>query len=286
MSATSPIVSAGPSSLLSGYSLEMTTKDVASLEAAEALIPQRTSISVTFLPGEHIETQLAAAAAVKRLGFVPVAHISARRLRHTEELEHILWRLRTNLAVDRCFVVAGDPVEPTGPYTDALAVISSGLLEHHGLRTVGIGGYPQGHPHIDDDKLWQALLDKTAALQSAGLGCEIVTQFGFDAHPVLGWLERVRAAGIDAPVRIGVPGPARVKTLLRFAGRCGVAASTSVLKKYGISVTRLLSISGPDRLLAELAEGFDPAVHGEVRIHLYPFGGLRETAEWAAAVMS
>src|SRR3546814_10207425 len=77
----------------------------------------------------------------------------------------------------------------------------------------------------------------------------VVTQFGFDPDAFLAWLKEARVRGIDTPVRIGIPGPAGIKTLLRFAARCGVGASASVLMKYGASITNLLGSAGPDRLV-------------------------------------
>jgi methylenetetrahydrofolate reductase (NADPH) len=149
------------------------------------------------------------------------------------------------------------------------------------VRNVGIAGYPEGHPDFSAEKLWQALRDKHMALTDLGHSYDILTQFGFDAKPVLEWLARLRDTGITAPVRVGVPGPATVKTLLRFAARCGVGASASVMAKYGVSITRLLNTAGPDALITELAGSIDPARHGEVALHLYPFGGLARTARWA-----
>jgi methylenetetrahydrofolate reductase (NADPH) len=87
--------------------------------------------------------------------------------------------------------------------------------------------------------------------------------------------------GIEAPVRIGVPGPAGIKTLLRFAAHCGVGASASVMAKYGVSLTRLLGTAGPDKLIDDFARGIGPE-HGAVRLHFYPFGGLTKTVEWIA----
>lgn len=99
-------------------------------------------------------------------------------------------------------------------------------------------------------------------------------------HPTgLSSLESIRARGIDAPVRIGVPGPAGLKTLMRFAARCGVAASSAVLAKYGISITRLLGAAGPDKLVDTYARSLGPK-HGLVRLHFYPFGGLEKTVAW------
>jgi methylenetetrahydrofolate reductase (NADPH) len=267
--------------ILEAYSLEMTAKELNSLETACPVIPAGTSIFVPFLPGEDPERRLAAAVAIKRLGFAPVPHISARRIASVEELELSLARLASEAGIDRAFIIAGDRPEPIGPYPDALAIIQSGLLARYGIVRVGISGYPEGHPQIPTPLLWQALRDKSVAIKAAGQTCEIVTQFGFDADPILIWLKELRAQGISALVRVGLPGPASVKTLLRFAARCGVGASTKIIAKYGMSITRLMSATGPDNLLKELAVRLDTALHNEVRIHLYPFGGLKAAAEWA-----
>jgi methylenetetrahydrofolate reductase (NADPH) len=266
--------------LLSNYSIEMTAKDVPHLEAAADIIPQGTKIPVTFLPGETFDMRIAAAKRVRELGFLPIPHISARRLQSQAELEGFLAGLQREVGTDHAFVVAGDPAEPMGPYEDALSIIRSGLLAKYGIRRIGISGYPEGHPDIGNEKLWQAKRDKQAAILERGHDFAVVTQFVFDAEPVLAWLEQVRQAGVQALVRVGVPGPASVKRLLAFASRCGVGASTKVMKKYGMSLAKLLSTAGPDKLIEEFAAGLDPARHGEVLLHFYPFGGLRVTAEW------
>jgi len=266
--------------LLRDYSLEMTAKDIDRLEEAALVIPPGTHISVTFLPNEDFPARVKAAAAVRRLGFVPVPHISARRLKTAAELEAFLDALATEVRIENAFVIAGDPPRPEGPYEDALAVIKTGLLGKYGVKHVGISGYPEGHPDIPADKLWQALRDKQATLQELGHDFAIMTQFGFDADPVFSWLEQLRKEGIHAPVRIGVSGPTSVKTLLRYAARCGVGASAKVMSKYGVSITRLLSTAGPDPIIQDFARGLDPQTHGETFLHFYPFGGFLKTAEW------
>jgi methylenetetrahydrofolate reductase (NADPH) len=266
--------------LIGTYSIEMTAKDGNALRDARDLIPPGTSVSITFLAGETAPARVAAAAQARSYGFSPRPHISARRIASEQELEGFLAALAREAQIDRAFVVAGDLPTPAGPYFDALAVIRSGLLGRHGVRHVGISGYPEGHPDFPAEKLWQALRDKHRALTDIGHSYDIVTQFGFDAKPVLAWLAELRDKGFAAPVRIGVPGPATVKTLLRFAARCGVGASASVMAKYGVSLTRLLNTAGPDALITELAASIDPARHGEVLLHFYPFGGLARTAQW------
>jgi methylenetetrahydrofolate reductase (NADPH) len=266
--------------LLSHWSLEMTGKDVPALQEAAPAIPPGTRVNVTFLGNEDLAMRVAAAKAVREHGFVPVPHISARRLRSPEELEEFLAALAGVDAAEQIFVVGGDPETPQGPYEDSLAVIRSGLLQRHGVRGVGVSGYPEGHPGIDDGTLWSALTDKTAAIREQGLEPTVITQFGFDTEPVLRWLAEVRRRGVGAPVRIGVPGPAGVTRLLGYARRFGVGTSAGIVQKYGFSLTNLLGTAGPDRFLRDLAAGHDPAVHGEVLLHFYAFGGLRATAEW------
>ncbi|TAL04406.1 MAG: methylenetetrahydrofolate reductase [Rhodospirillaceae bacterium] len=264
--------------LVRSFSLEITAKDVESLFDAAPLIPNGTPISVTYLPSEDMDSRVTAARAAKSLGFTPMPHISARRIPSRNDLAGFLAALDEHVGIERAFVIAGDPATPMGPYEDALAVIRSGLLDGHGIRTIGISGYPEGHPEISDSKLMKAMKDKLEALAERDKAAEIMTQFAFDSDAILAWLERIRQEGIIAPVRIGVPGPASVTKLIRFAARCGVGASTKVLLKYGASITRLLSTAGPERLIDTLAERLDTSRHGEIMLHFYPFGALVDTA--------
>ncbi len=276
------LTSADLSDLLIDASLEMTAKDLDGVVASAASIAPGTQVSVTFLPNETAQARVAAASRVRRLGFLPMPHISARRLTSDDDLRAYLTELQRHETSGRVFVIAGDPFRPEGPYADALAVIRSDLLESHGVSHVGIAGYPEGHPAIADAMLWQALTDKRAALSARGLSCSIITQFGFDADPVLAWLERLRDDGITDLVRVGIPGPTNVARLIRFAARCGVGATASVMAKYGISMTRLLGSAGPDALVEAFAARLDPRRHGTVRLHFYPFGGVEKTAVWIA----
>jgi methylenetetrahydrofolate reductase (NADPH) len=266
--------------LIEDYSLEITAKDAESLEEAASRTPQGTRISIAFLSNEDFAARVRAAVALRRLGFVPVPHISARRLKSRRELEDFLDALTGEAEVEDVFIVAGDPPHPEGPYEDALAVIRSGLLKRYGVKHVGIAGYPEGHPDIGTDRLWQAMRHKQAELRTQSLDFSIMTQFAFDAEAVLGWLEQLRREGVYAPVRLGIAGPASVRTLLRFATRCGVGASAKVMTKYGLSLTKLLTTAGPDPIIEDLAARLNSDVHGEVLLHFYPFGGLLKSVQW------
>jgi methylenetetrahydrofolate reductase (NADPH) len=271
------------STVLDDFSMEMTGKDVAKVENAASVIPPGTRINVTFLENEDLAMRVAAAAAVKRLGFTPVPHISARRLKSQEMLEEFLTGLRDVGATENLFSVGGDPAVPLGPYEDSLALIESGVLQQYGVKHVSIGGYPDGHPDIATDVLWSALEKKAAALSRLDLPGAVITQVDFDVDRVLSWVAEVREHGVDLPIRVGVPGPASVKLLLGFAGRLGISTSTTIAKKYGLSVTNLLTKAGPENFIRDLRAGLDPGRHGVVKLHFYTFGGFKTTAEWIAS---
>jgi methylenetetrahydrofolate reductase (NADPH) len=277
--ATATLDKAALSTLFNDFSLEITPKDVEALENAAHMIPPGTLISVTFLPGAEYEDRARAAKRIQELGFTPVPHLSARRLIDEADLRTYLDMLKGVIDLKHVFVIAGDPSEPMGIYDDAFALIDSGILKEYGIEHVGISGYPEGHPDISNEKLVKAMHDKVASLQRQGIGYSIMTQFGFDADPVLEWIKQIRTEGVEGSVRVGLAGPASIKTLLRFAARCGVGTSAKVVKKYGLSITSLIGSAGPDPVVADLVNGIGPE-HGQVQLHFYPFGGLVKTNEW------
>lgn len=281
MDATGTPAPAASSALLADFSLEMTGKDIPGLDEAAPALPPGTRVNVTFLGNEDLEMRLAASAAVRAHGFVPVPHISARRLASRTQLEEFLGRLRDAGLSEHVFVVGGDPTTPEGPYASSYDVIRTGLLPEYGVRDVSIAGYPEGHPDISDAALWEAITDKSASLAEQGLTTTIITQFAFDPDPVLAWIGAVRERGIDDLVRVGTPGPAGVKRLIAFATRFGIGANAMIVRKYGFSLTNLMGTAGPERFVAELGErvAADPAL-GDVALHFYTFGGLPATADW------
>jgi methylenetetrahydrofolate reductase (NADPH) len=270
-----------PAGITDGFSLEMTAKDEASLRDAAPLIPAETPIAVTYLPGEEVDARVAATIAVRELGFEPMPHFSARRITSQDDFEAYLKAVVEKAGVRRCFIVAGDPPEAQGPYSDTMSLIATGAFERAGVQAIGIGGHPEGHPNMSEAECWAVLETKVREIESRGMAPLVVTQFGFDPDAFLVWLKELRARGIMCPVRIGIPGPAGIKRLLAFAARCGVGASASVMKKYGVSITNLLGTAGPDKLVDAFAKGLGDE-HGRVRLHFYPFGGLRKTVEWIA----
>ncbi|OOO27727.1 hypothetical protein BS627_03145 [Agrobacterium salinitolerans] len=266
--------------VLRGFSVEVTTKDTSLLAGLSDAIPKGTIVSVPFLSTESDADRITAARMTRRAGYEPMPHIAARRLSSEAELSSMLSDLVNEAQVSRLLILAGDADPPKGPFKDTATILRSGILEHYGIRHVSIAGHPEGHPIQSGAMLNAALLEKRQILKEAGIEWSIFTQFAFTSEKVLSWTAELRRSGITAPIHIGIPGPASVKTLLKFAAVCGVSASTAVLKKYGLSITQLLSSAGPDVLVGEYAAALGHSAYGDVRLHFYPFGGIRKTINW------
>jgi methylenetetrahydrofolate reductase (NADPH) len=262
------------------YALEVTGKDIAQVKASKAEIPLATPINIAFLGTEDHAQRINAARAIRECGFEPVPIISSRRLRSEQDRDGLLDAMISEANPTRFILVGGDPAIPAGPYGDSLALLKSGIIQRHDIRHVGVVAYPEGHPKIDAAALWRALKWKYAFLEDAGCTVEITTQFGFDADAIVRWIERLRAEEIDAPVRIGIPGPADVGDLLRYARQFGVVTSAGIARRYGLSLTNLLRRVGPERFFERLARGLNGRNFGPLLYHLYPFGGIADGVRW------
>lgn len=267
------------SHITDAYSLEVSAKDMAALSAAAPRILPATTISIPYLPRENNEARLATVLAVRKLGFEPMPHFSARRIASLAEFESFVSRAAAEAGVERCFVIAGDPSTPMGPFSDSASLIETGVFERAGIKLIGVGGHPEGHPVMSTEEQWEVLERKCHNIVQRGMQPFIVTQFAFDADIVLAWLQALRERGIDHPVRIGVPGPANIAVLARYAALCGVSACASMWSKYGVSIGKLFGTAGPDLFVDRLASGLT-AAHGKVSLHFFPFGGIAQSVKW------
>ena len=267
------------SNITHAYSLEAGAKDIAALSAAAPRILPATSIAIPYLPREDNDARLAAARAVRKLGFEPMLHLSARRIASLAEFESFVQRAAAEAGVERCFVIAGDPSTAMGPFSDSASLIDTGVFERMGMKVIGVGGHPEGHPLMSAADRWEVLERKCHSIEERGMAPLIVTQFAFDAQVVLTWLTALRERGIDHPVRVGVPGPASIAVLARYAALCGVSACASMWSKYGVSIGKLLGTAGPDLFVDRLASGLTQA-HGKVSLHFFPFGGIAQSVQW------
>lgn len=261
------------------YSLEVAAKAIHALSGAASRIAPGSDVFIPYLAAEDNDARLAAAVAVRELGLTPVPHFPARRIASYAALEAHLAQVVAQAGVERCFVIAGDLGTARGPFPDSASLIETGVFERAGIKVLGVGGHPGGHSVMSEAACWEVLARKCDDIERRGMAPLIVTQFGFDADVVLTWLGELRQRGIEHPVRVGVPGPASVAMLARYAAMCGVSASASMLSNYGMSIGKLLGTAAPDRFIDRLGKGLAQA-HGKVSLHFFPFGGIAQTVEW------
>ena len=279
--ATETIVSIA--TFMRGASVEATrptTDDVGALKAAAA---PGTHVYLSAVPARPQEDVVAQAALVRAAGLEPVPHLAVRNFASPDALGRFLDRLNGEAGVRRLLVIAGDRAEPAGPFHGALEAIDSGLISRRGIVEIGISGYPDGHPRIAPHELDRLLAAKLEAAQQTGLSVQIVTQFCLDAVPLIAWLRKLRDHGVDHPVRVGLAGPTSLSTLMRYAKRCGVRASTQGLARNAGLIKHLLGASAPDGIVRALIEANRDGELGDIAPHLFSFGGIGATARWAAA---
>jgi len=257
------------------FSLETTRPGAAEIAALAEILPRGTPLYLTAVPTQDSNELIKAAAALRKAGMEPVAHIAARRLVSAEALRELLAGLRGEADMRRLLLIGGD-IDTPGAFSDALSIIQRGGLRGAGIEEIGIGAYPEGHPRIPAGRLEAALDEKIAAATAQDLRVHIVSQFSFSPERILDWLRQLRACGISKPVKIGMAGPTSVPALLRYARRCGVAASLRGLVS-GVA-SGLVGHVGPDRIIetVSVADGL-----GDVALHYFSFGGTLETARYA-----
>lgn len=266
--------------VLDDISLEAVMPSAAELHETASLLPSGTQIYLTDLPDRKDETLIQSATGVFMRGLKPVPHVAARNVVSEKKLADLLKRLSSSSGVRKIMLIGGDNGRNAGPFENALQVIESGVLEASGIDEIGMAAYPEGHPHISEDILRASLREKLEACERAGLKAHIVTQFGFDAWPVVSWLRALRASGVRNPVRIGMAGPAGIASLLKFAQRCGVRTSAKGFTRHAASLGKLLTQATPADMVRDLAEAAASENLGEIATHIYSFGGLPRAARW------
>lgn len=268
------------SSLFQEFSLETTARDVSRLLQAKALLPRDIPVNIAFISSESYVDRLFAVEALRIAGARPRPIISARRITSPDVLRNYLVQAVEVGQVRGVFLVGGDPAGPQGPLNDSMDVINGRFLDGLNIETVGIPGYPEGHPRISNPMLWEYLRRKVDALTAKGFKVEITTQLSFDADAVIAWIEQVRQAGIHVPIRVGIPSPSSVTGILNFARQCRVGTSAQLLQRYGWQVTSLLGAEGPERFLTALLHHMASSDLGELRLHVYTLGDVPRAIQW------
>jgi methylenetetrahydrofolate reductase (NADPH) len=247
--------------------------------AVVGIVPEGTQIYLSADP--HCPSYLAGDGAKKLAasGFRPVPHVAVRMFAELASLDGFLGTLSA-VGVDRLFVIAGDVDKPAGVLNSSLELIESGLLHKHGIVEVGIAGYPEGHPLLTQEVLQRSLREKIAAAEGSGLTVHLATQFSFSAVRIAQWIQTMRERGFDHLIKIGIPGPSAMSTLLDYAGACGVVASEAQLRQEITSNEGVMW--RPHGLLDELTEEFNKCSPGQIGLNFFAFGGLRTSIQWVA----
>lgn len=270
---------------MSECSFEATRPKEAEIAALGRLLPAGARLFLTALPSRPFNEMERATALTQAAGLTPVPHISARHFQSFAQLDAHIHALSA-AGAGELMLVGGDTAKPLGEVVDSLAIIESGALERNGFTRIHLPGFPDGHPHLDADGLETILVNKLAALQQRGIESDIITQFCFDTAPIMKWLAQLRARGVHAPVRIGLAGPTNLFKWLAYARRCGVKASAEALASRSGLVRHAFKAVAPDPLIRALAQAQREKRFENVAPHLFAFGGIVETAQWAQAPMS
>jgi methylenetetrahydrofolate reductase (NADPH) len=272
---------------LRGYSIEVNPNDPKVVDAALARLDPGMEVFLTWIPGANPMDLLGPAARLRRAGLVPVPHIGARHVQSAAQLEQLAARLVGEAGVNRVLIIGGDRAAPAGPYDSSLALMQSEIFQRSGIVRMAVAGFPEGNPSIPETALNDALTSKLMFARSAGLELSIVTQFCFEPDPIVEWLRRIRARGIDVPIRVGLAGPAGLVTLGRYAVRCGIGNSLRVLSEKP-SFAKLLVDKGPEPIIRGIVSAAEMGDAAQMPfdisgLHFFVFGGFNKTVDWINA---
>jgi len=268
-----------------GFTIETTPGSALKIPDYRDYLRPGTSVSVTFLPGSDFADTVTTTKRLKDEGFKPAPHFAARSIPSRAAFEANLKRLQDEVGVEEVVALGGAVNNPVGEYESSMQLLETGLFDKYGVKRIGLAGHPEGSPDISDKGLAEALTWKNAFAERSDADFYLATQFCFEAAPIIAWDKAIQDAGNRLPIHIGIPGLATLKTLINHAKACGIGPSMRVLTRQAKNITKLLNVKAPDRLVCELAyyRAHEPDC-GIRRVHVYPLGGLRRSAQWIYAV--
>jgi len=273
--------------LVAAASIEVMPRTAAKIEDFNAILPQGTRVYIAHLDGTAIDDMIATARRLTDAGHAVMPHVPARLIANKAELERWIRRYRDEAGVDQALVLAGGIATPKGDFRDAMQLLDTGLFDKHGFTRLHGAGHPEGNRDIDPDGgtrvVDAALAWKTEFSKRTDAEMAIVTQFVFDAEPVIKWTARIKAAGVDLPVHVGLAGPAKLQTLIKFAVACGVGPSIAVLKKRAKDLSKLVMPYTPDEVVTDIAAHVASVPDSPMAgLHIFPLGGIKRSADWMA----
>ncbi|WP_210321242.1 methylenetetrahydrofolate reductase [Aquibium microcysteis] len=268
-----------------GYSIEVMPRTAAKIDDFKALLPTGTRVYIAHIEGTPIEEMVETAARLAGDGFPVMPHFPARIIRDGAMLEDWILRYR-DVGVSQALLLAGGVTKPHGELASSMDLMESGLFDKHGFKRLHVAGHPEGNKDIDADgssrQVDAALQWKQAFSERTDAAMAIATQFAFEAQPVIAWAERLKAAGISLPIHVGIAGPAKLQTLIKFAMACGVGPSIRVLQRRAMDIRKLVMPYEPADVLADLA-AYKEQNPGSLieQVHFFPLGGIKASTDWA-----
>ena len=276
---------------ISGYSIEVVPNSAAKIESFKEILPTNTRVYIAHLETESIATMVATAKRINEEGFTVMPHIPARIIKNQTMLNDWISMYQNEAGVDEALLLAGGSTKPVGDYDSSIQLIESGLFDKAGFKRLHIAGHPEGSKDIDPDggmkNVSEALSWKQEFSNRTDAAMAIATQFCFDADVVNKWAKNIKEDGIDIPIHIGIAGPAKLQTLLKFSVECGIGASMKILTKRAKDLTKLLLPYKPTKMLNDLSEykSKDPTLNIE-QVHFFPIGGIKQTTDWLEEVLN
>ncbi len=273
-------------SFLSGYSIEVMPRTAAKIEDFRKILPEGTRVYVAHLDGTPIEEMVETAKRLNDDGFPVMPHFPARIIKDSATLEEWIKRY-ADVGVSQALLLAGGVDKPHGDFEDSMQLLGTGLFDKHGFKRLHVAGHPEGNKDIDPSGGASAVMDalrwKNDFLNRTDASMALATQFVFESAPVIEWANRLQAEGISLPIHIGIAGPAKLQTMIKFAMACGVGPSVRVLTRRAKDVTKLVMPFEPTQVLSELArhKAANPDFNIE-SVHFFPLGGINKTAEYTS----
>ncbi len=267
---------------LQGYSIEVMPRTAEKIENFRAILPLGTRVYVAHIEGTPIEDMVATAKRIGDEGYPVMPHFPARIIKDKATLADWVARYK-DVGVNQALLLAGGVTTPHGDFHSSMQLLESEAFT--GFDRLHVAGHPEGNKDIDPDGSDRAVMEaarwKSAFTERTDAQMAMATQFCFEAGPVIAWVNRLQAEGIKLPVHIGIAGPAKLQTLIKFAIACGVGPSLRVLQKRAMDVTKLLLPYEPTEVLAGLAahKAANPGF-GIEQVHFFPLGGIKTNAQW------
>ena len=274
---------------LRDFSVEVTPKAASKIENFSDLLPNGTLIYVAHIEGTPIDDMVNTAKKITDQGFSPMPHFPARIIKDKSILQDWISRYQNEANVKNALLIAGGANKPYGEYDSSIQLIESELFDKANFKSLHIAGHPEGSKDIDPDgstkNVDEALSWKNEFSKRTDASMAITTQFSFDSKTVIDWANDVKKAGIDIPIHIGIAGPAKLQTLLRYSIECGVGASVKIIQKRAKDLTKLLLPYKPTTIISELADykSNNPDFNIE-KVHFYPLGGIKQVSKFVKEI--